>query len=441
MDPRSARDVLRLVAESFSGFSEISGEVSDPLGWPGYAEKQRELSADHGPRESVLCGHGRIRGGGECVLISFDFRYFGGSLGSRTGDLLVGAFDEAVRRGLPVVSLVASGGSRMQEGMRALLQMQRIAGAAARLRAAGLPHVTVLRNPVAGGAWASVAASADVLLAVPDATIGFAGARVRGDSDNSDNTEAFTSKGKLALGQVHRLVELADVGAALAELLPLLEPTTADAPDVPNALGHNDLPATGAEAVRRARAAERPRAEAYLDDHFDRRFPLGSADPGMLCGFGSRQGNTLAYAAQTGTANSPAGFRAAARLVRLANRLRLPILTLVDTPGAAHDALAEQDGIGPAIAELFTAVADASVPITTLVIGEGGSGGALALTSHTTVWITPDAYFSVIAPESANAILKREPGELGATIDQLKLRPQDLIDLGVVHGIAHRRST
>ncbi|WP_086829615.1 carboxyl transferase domain-containing protein [Allokutzneria sp. NRRL B-24872] len=435
MDPRSARDVLRLVAESFSGFSEISGEVSDPLGWPGYAEKQRELSADHGPRESVLCGHGRIRGGGECVLISFDFRYFGGSLGSRTGDLLVGAFDEAVRRGLPVVSLVASGGSRMQEGMRALLQMQRIAGAAARLRAAALPHITVLRNPVAGGAWASVAGSADVLLAVPEATIGFAGARVRGDIDDIGE-EAFTSKGKLALGQVHRLVELADVGAALAELLPLLTPTTAEAPDVPNALGHTDLPATGAEAVRRARAAERPRAETYLNDYFDRRFPLGSADPGMLCGFGSRHGNTFAYAAQTGTANNPAGFRAAARLVRLADRLRLPILTLIDTPGAAHDARAERDGIGPAIAELFTAVADASVPITTLVIGEGGSGGALALTSHTSVWITPDAYFSVIAPESANAILKREPGELGATIDQLKLRPQDLLALGAVHGIA-----
>ncbi|SDM47681.1 carboxyl transferase domain-containing protein [Allokutzneria albata] len=430
MDPRSARDVLRLVAESFSGFGEAGTGVSDPLGWPGYPEKQRELDMP----ESVLCGQGRVRGI-DCALIAFDFRYFGGSLGSRTGDLLVRAFDEAVRRRLPVVSLVASGGSRMQEGMLALLQMQRIAGAAARLRAAELPHVTVLRDPVAGGAWASLASSADVVFAVPDATVCFAGARVRG---GSDDTEAFTSNGKLALGQVHRLVELEEVGATLAALLPLLKPTSAEAPDVPDALGHADLPESGAEAVRRARAAERPRADAYLDDYFDNRLPLSSADPGMLCGFGSRHGNAIAYAAQAGTANSPAGFRAAARLVRLADRLRLPILTLVDTPGAAHDAQAERDGIGPAIAELFTAVADASVPITTLVIGEGGSGGALALTSHTRVWITPDAYFSVIAPESANAILKREPAELGATIDQLRLRPQDLLELGVVHGIAQR---
>ncbi|MCP3803006.1 acetyl-CoA carboxylase [Allokutzneria sp. A3M-2-11 16] len=434
MDSRSARDVLRAVAEAFSGFFDVDHSVSDPFGWPGYPEKQRELGADHGPRESVMCGQARIRGI-ECAMVSFDFRYFGGSLGSRTGDRLVGAFDEAVRRGLPMVTLVASGGSRMQEGMLALVQMQRIAGAAARLRAAGLPHVTVLRDPVAGGAWASLASSADVVLALPDATVCFAGTRVRGDSDD---TEAFTSNGKLAQGQVHRLLELDEVGAALASLLPLLKPTSTDAPDVPNALGHTDLPSTGAEAVRRARAAERPRADAYLDDYFDNRFPLSGADPGMLRGFGSRRGNAIAYVAQTGTANSPAGFRAAARHVRLADRLRLPVLTLVDTPGAAHDARAERDGIGPAIAELFTAVADASVPITTLVVGEGGSGGALALTSHTDVWITPDAYFSVIAPESANAILKRAPEELGATIDQLKLRPQDLLDLGVAHGIARR---
>ncbi|MFB9906890.1 carboxyl transferase domain-containing protein [Allokutzneria oryzae] len=433
MDPRGARDVLGLVASSFAEFhyGEPSG-VSDPLGWPGYPERQHELSAETGLRESVLCGQAVI-GDSDCVLISFDFRYFGGSLGSRTGNRLVHAFDEAVRRGLPVVSLVASGGSRMQEGMRALLQMQRIAGAAARLRAAALPHVTVLRNPVAGGAWASVAGSADVLLAVPDATVCFAGSRVRGASEDA---EAFTSNGKLAQGQVHRLVELEEVGGALSELLPLLRPTRGDAPEVPRALGHTELPSSGAEAVQRARAAERPRAEAYLADYFDNRFALGGADPGMLCGFGRRGGRSIAYVAQAGTANSPAGFRAAARLVRLADRLRLPILTLVDTPGAAHDAKAERDAIGPAIAELFTAVADAVVPITTLVVGEGGSGGALALTSHTTVWITPDAYFSVIAPESANAILKREPDELGATIDQLRLRPQDLLGLGVVHGIA-----
>jgi acetyl-CoA carboxylase carboxyl transferase subunit beta len=149
-----------------------------------------------------------------------------------------------------------------------------------------------------------------------------------------------------------------------------------------------------------------------------------------------REGRAIAYAAQTGTATTPAGFRAAARLVRTADRLGIPVLTLVDTPGAAADPAAERDGVGPAIAELFAAVTGARTPITTLVIGEGGSGGALALCCLDRVWLTPDAYFSVIAPELAAGILKRAAAEVPTLARQLRLRPTDLLELGVVHGIA-----
>uniref|UniRef100_UPI0023B34905 carboxyl transferase domain-containing protein n=1 Tax=Streptomyces sp. S-9 TaxID=2806600 RepID=UPI0023B34905 len=163
----------------------------------------------------------------------------------------------------------------------------------------------------------------------------------------------------------------------------------------------------------------------------------GGADPdGMLCGFGDHEGRTVAYAAQTGTATRPAGYRTAARLVRLADRLGIPVLTLVDTPGAANDAEAERQGAGPAVADLFAAVAAARTPLTTLVIGEGGSGGALALAAPDNTWATPDSYFSVIAPELAAAILKRPPSENRPTADALRIRPQDLVELGVVRGIA-----
>ncbi|WP_281259490.1 carboxyl transferase domain-containing protein, partial [Streptomyces glaucescens] len=140
---------------------------------------------------------------------------------------------------------------------------------------------------------------------------------------------------------------------------------------------------------------------------------------------------TVAYAAQTGTATRPAGFRTATRLIRFADRLGIPVLTLVDTPGAANDAEAERQGAGAAIAELFGAVAGARTPLTTLVIGEGGSGGALALAAPGNTWATPDSYFSVIAPELAAAILKRPATQVAATADQLLIRPQDLERLGV----------
>jgi acetyl-CoA carboxylase carboxyl transferase subunit beta len=178
-----------------------------------------------------------------------------------------------------------------------------------------------------------------------------------------------------------------------------------------------------------------------LDAYFSRRAPIsgdrcGGSDDGMLCGFGSGPGGrTVAYAAQCGTATRPAGYRCAARLIRLAGRLGIPVLTLVDTPGAANAAQAERQGAGSAIADLFAAVATARTPVTTLVIGEGGSGGALALAAPGNTWATPDSYFSVIAPELAAAILKRPANEVRATADQLRIRPQDLVELGVIRGI------
>ena len=129
----------------------------------------------------------------------------------------------------------------------------------------------------------------------------------------------------------------------------------------------------------------------------------------------------------------------AARLVRLASRLGIPVLTLVDTPGAANDAAAEQAGAGGAIAEMFEAVATASVPVTTLVIGEGGSGGALAFAAAGSTWVAPDAYFSVTSPEAAAAILKRPEAEVPDIANQLHLRPQDLVDLGVARAVVSEK--
>ncbi|WUV70757.1 acetyl-CoA carboxylase carboxyl transferase subunit alpha/beta [Streptomyces sp. NBC_01478] len=217
-------------------------------------------------------------------------------------------------------------------------------------------------------------------------------------------------------------------------------PATAQETTHPARSGHPtpaDLPVTGWEAVQRARSAQRPRAERYLDAYFTHRLAIsgdrcGGTDAGMLCGFGEREGRAVAYAAQAGTATRPAGYRTAARLIRLAERLGIPVLTLVDTPGAANDAEAEKLGAGAAIADLFGAVASARVPVTTLLIGEGGSGGALALAAPGNTWATPDSYFSVIAPEAAAAILKRPREETESTADQLRLRPQDLAELGVV---------
>jgi acetyl-CoA carboxylase carboxyl transferase subunit beta len=433
-----AREILDRVCTGFSQLeppAATTSTVDGPIGWHGYDDAHARAAARTGEDESVVCGTGKV-GDTEAVLIAFEFGFLGGSLGERTGARLDAAFARAVELGVPVVSLIATGGSRMQEGMRALSQLQRIARGSALARTAGMPMIAVLRDPTTGGGWATLGAGADVTLALPGAQVGFAGARVRPDGDAS----AYTAEAQLAAGHVDRIVDLGALPAALDRWLRLLTGGDGGAPEPPAALGAARPPATGWEAVRQARSPQRPRAQAYLDAYFDWREPIsgdrcGGVDEGVLCGFGSRSGRTIAYAAQCGSATRPAGFRTAARLVRLADRLGIGVLTLVDTPGAANDPQAEREGVGTAIAQLFEAVAGATVPITTLVIGEGGSGGALAFAAPGHTWVTPDGYFSVTSPEAAARILKRGDEEVPATADQLRLRPQDLVELGVASGI------
>ncbi|MCH5676762.1 carboxyl transferase domain-containing protein [Streptomyces gilvus] len=455
----SAREVLALVTDPAT-FTELPSPIREsqesapdgPLTWQGYDASRARAVERTGESESVVCGTASVLGT-RAVLIAFEFGFLGGSLGERTGDRLEAAYGHAREQGLPVVPLVATGGSRMQEGMLALTQLQRVARQSALTREAGLPQIAVLRDPTTGGGWATLGAGADIVLALPRAQVGFAGSRVRPpDADPS----AYTAEAQVANGAADAVVPATDLRETLGLWLRLLTDggkrrgTGGDTPDarsgtepapVPHALGAGDLPRTGWEAVQRARSPRRPRAEAYLDAYFTRRLALsgdrcGGTDAGMLCGFGERDGRTVAFAAQAGTATRPAGYRTAARLIRLADRLGIPVLTLVDTPGAANDAEAERRGAGAAIAELFGAVAAARTPITTLVIGEGGSGGALALAAPGTTYATPDSYFSVIAPELAAAILKRPPEQAEPTADQLRIRPQDLVDLGVIRGIA-----
>ncbi|TNC28742.1 carboxyl transferase domain-containing protein [Amycolatopsis alkalitolerans] len=429
------RELIDAVCSAFTEFDvPLAGsDVDGPIGWPGYGSSRLRAQERTGERESVVCGIGKI-GGVEATLIVFEFGFLGGSLGRRTGDRIEAAFSRARELRTPVVSLIATGGSRMQEGMVALSQLQRIARQAALTRAAGLPQISVLRDPTTGGGWATLGAGADVVLALPGAQVGFAGSRVRPAGDAS----AYTAESQLAAGQVDQIVE--DLPGALTRWLTLLTNASSESPEPPEALGSATLPETGWEAVQATRAPSRPHAGAYLDAYFDWREPIsgdrcGGVDPGVRCGFGSRGGATFAYAAQSGAATLPAGFRTAARLVRLADRLGIPVLTLVDTPGAANDSAAERAGAGAAIADLFEAVASASVPVTTLVIGEGGSGGALAFAAPGQTWVAPDSYFSVTSPEAATSILKLPPDQVPTTANQLRLRPQDLVELGIAEGI------
>jgi acyl-CoA carboxylase subunit beta len=432
---------------------EIAG--GNPSDWPGYQAQLRQARKATGARHAVTTGVATI-GGETCVLIGFDFAFLGGSMGAAEGARIARAFSVAVAERLPVVGVAASGGSRMQEGTTALTQMQAVAAAVAGARRAGIPHIGVAGDPTTGGVWSSLIASADVLVSVPGARVSFSGSRTRpvgADPESGD----YLAEGQWAHGFADVLAPVHRLRAEVAAVVRLLSPRSRG--DVP---GRAPLPAwpagpragagggegSGGEAadadgwtqVGRARRPGRARADQWLAGYFGQAFEIrgdrcGGVDPGLRCGFGSHQGATIAYIAQTGVPTTPAGFRTATRLFRLAGRLRLPVLTLIDTPGAAAAPGDEAAGIGPAIAELFVAVASSQVPVTSVVIGEGVSGGALALASPGETWIAQDGYLAVTAPELAASILKLGAGDVPAVAELLRLTPAELIARGIVRGI------
>jgi acetyl-CoA carboxylase carboxyl transferase subunit beta len=445
--PRISSQCAReAIAALVDDFHEMDGPISDdPLDWPGYGDQLRRARQLSGEEEAVVAGHARLDGE-PLMLIATDFRFMGGSMGAATGARIVKALEEARLARCPVVSLIASGGARIQEGMCSLVQMQRVAAAHADARREGVAHVAVLRHPATGGVWAALGSVADIVYALPDAMVAFSGPRVRGTEIHGRCEPEFTGAGQHRHGAVDRVLGEAELREEVALAVSLLRPSRAGTlhpADVPGALAAEaeGVAASAWEHVLQARHSSRPRAARYLDAYFEARLAMsgdraGATDPEMLCGFGRRKGRTIAYAAQTGTRNVPAGFRTAARLLELAARLRLPVLTLIDTPGAANDAVAERGAIGTAIGEVFQRVAASPAPVTSLVIGEGGSGAALALASPDRLWITPDAYFSVIAPEGAAAILRRDVSQAPEMAERMCLRPEELLRLGVVKGIA-----
>lgn len=404
---------------------------ADPLRAPGYAERLGRLEG-----ESVRTG----RVGGH-VRIEACFDVLGGSMGVVHGERVVRAFDRAVERGLPVVCVTRSGGARMQEGMVSLLQLGRTAAAVRRHGAAGLLSVAVLRDPTTGGVLASYASLCDVRIAEVGATIGFAGPRVvEGTTGEAVDGRSHTAEAALAAGLVDAVAppEALDAWVATAlghELRPLSARRL-----VPASEGDDDAGVDGAWAeVVAARRPERPSgidvAAALCDSWLD----LAAPDPTVRTALARVDGREVVVVASDRHAGDgrpgPGAFRQARRAVALAGRLGRPLVALVDTPGADPGPESENGGIAREIAETFAAMDAVGVPTLAVCVGEGGSGGALALAWADTLLIQEHATFSVIAPEGAAAILRRDAGQAADVADQLALTSDALHALGVVDAV------
>jgi acetyl-CoA carboxylase carboxyl transferase beta subunit/acetyl-CoA carboxylase carboxyl transferase alpha subunit len=451
----SATQRLDLLLDEGS-FREIHHELTsvDPLvfsdGVP-YSDRLDEARTKTGLEEAVVIGTGRINGR-ECVVAVLDFGFLGGSMGTVVGEKVATALELATDKRLPFISVAASGGARMQEGMLSLVQMAKTSAAAMRLHRQGVPFVSILTHPTTGGVYASFASQGDIILAEPRALIGFAGPRVIEQiTGRKQPKDAQTAEYLFEHGQIDAIVDRTRLRNVLATLLQLFEN-----PWNLSARGEQELyrpevrpPASAWEAVELARHPGRPTAcdyvqrmlPSFVELHGDR---LSADDPAIVCGIGDLGGITVMLLAQErgrgeedrarrrGGRVSPEGYRKAARSMRLAAAWRIPVVTLIDTPGAALDFDSEARGLAPSISQCLGTMSILPVPVVAAVIGEGGSGGALALGLADQILMQENAIYSVIAPEGAAAILYRDAQKARDLADALKLTAADCTMLGVV---------
>ncbi|MEU7975497.1 acetyl-CoA carboxylase carboxyltransferase subunit alpha [Micromonospora sp. NPDC049089] len=475
VDPGS----LRLLPDRLPGADPL--DFVDVLPYPHRLTGAR---ASTGLAEGVVCATATI-GGNPVTLAVMDFRFLGGSLGCAVGELITRAAERALDDRTPLVLITASGGARMQEGALSLMQMATVSQAIAALREAGLLTVSVLTDPTYGGVAASFATNTDLVLAESGARMGFAGPRVIRQITGRALPEGFqTADFLLRHGQVDMVVQRRSLRGRLTALLaatragrpahppvPRQEPAShrerlADdgavvtGPTDPAAEGDAGNPAVrdAWDTVRMARHPGRPTTLDYLDSVFDGFVELhgdrlGADCPAIVGGvarlagrhvmvIGHQKGHTTAelVARNFGMA-SPAGHRKALRLMRLAARLGLPVVTLVDTPGADPGVSAEEHGQAAAIAENILTLTVLPTPVLAVITGEGGSGGALALAVADRVLMLENAVYSVISPEGCAAILWPDRSAAPQAARALRLTAPDLRRLGVVDEVVPEPSS
>lgn len=437
--------------------------ADDPLGFTDskpYPRRLAEARARTGRADAAVAGTASI-GGVPVVVAALDFRFMGGSVGGVVGELVVRACERALADRRPLLIVSASGGARMQEGALSLMQLAKTAQEVARLHEAGLLVVNLNTDPTFGGATASFSTLGDIVLSEPGALIGFAGPEVIRQTIRQDLPPGFqTAEFLHERGILDLVVPRENLPSVLGRLLRLH--TDTDTVRARSGPGAAPLPpGAGAppggirppgEIVALARNIQRPTTLDYLSHAFDEFVELHGDgvtgdDPSIVGGVGRIGGRSVVFVGhQKGHTTAelvrrrfgmpgPEGYRKALRLMEHAARFGLPLVTFVDTPGAYPGLEAEEGGQGPVIARCVMRMSRLPVPVVTVVTGEGGSGGALALAVGSTVLMLENAYYSVISPEGCATILFGSAAEAPRTAAALGLTAPDLLANGVVDGI------
>ena len=475
----SAMDRISMIADegTFESFADdlVSG---NPLEIPGYEEKLQKAREATGLNEGVIVGKCKIYEN-ECIIGAIDSRFMMGSMGSIVGEKITLAVEEATKKRLPVVLFCCSGGARMQEGILSLMQMEKTSAALKRHSDAGNLYISVCTDPTTGGVTASFAMLGDIILAEPKAMIGFAGPRVIEQTIGKQLPEGFQrAEFQLEHGFVDAIVERKDLKDTIGNILSChpksrskivktvtlagrqmqifkkmdatLAHETKEANDAAETPNTNPLSAW--EKVLTVRKPTRLGAREYINALFDGFIELHGDryfrdDPSIVGGIATFNGIPVTVIGidrghelnEMMRANfgmpSPEGYRKGIRLMKQAEKFDRPVITFVNTSGAYPGKEAEENGQGEAIARSIFEMSGLKIPTLSIMLGEGGSGGALALAVGNEVWMMENAIYSILSPEGFASILWKDGNRAQEAASVMKITAQDLNKLGVVDAI------
>ncbi len=458
---------IEMIADEGS-FEEWDKEMAfvNPLDFKGYEEKIGHLKERTNLNEAVVTGKVLINGNPAVVGVC-DGRFMMASMGWIVGEKIARAVERATQEKLPVIIFTCSGGARMQEGIVSLMQMAKTSAALKKHSDAGQLYVSVLTDPTTGGVTASFAMLGDIIMAEPKALIGFAGPRVIEQTIGQKLPKGFQrSEFLLDHGFVDRIVEREELKDVLAQILEMHR--LADASEVKAALkdeakqNADDQSETVKEQIKDSldawervqisRKKDRPVGTDYIDAlftdfmelHGDRYFKDDHAIVGGIAYFHGIPVTVIAQAKGKTTKEnldrnfsmpSPDGYRKALRLMKQAEKFSRPVICFVDTPGAFCGLEAEERGQGEAIARNLFELSGLKVPVLSVVIGEGGSGGALAMAVADEVWMLENAVYSVLSPEGFASILWKDSKRASEAAEVMKLTAGDLKRLGIIEQV------
>src|SRR6476661_5196692 len=445
-DRLSATGLIDLVLDEGSFTSWDTPPVRGPVS-EEYAAELAAAQESTGLDESVISGEGRMHGR-RVAVVACEFRFLAGSIGVASAERLTRAIERATAERLPLLAAPVSGGTRMQEGTVAFVQMVKISAAIAAHKKAGLPYLVYLRHPTTGGVMASWGSLGHVTVAEPGALIGFLGPRVYEALYGKPFPEGVqTAENLYARGIIDAVVPPEEIAGILDRALTILLAPRHGIKPVPDPVPLTPLPEVETwDAVTRSRRPDRPGVRRLLKYAASDVIPLngtgqGEHDPGLLLAlvsFGQAPCVFLGQDRRGQTAEHPMGpeaLREAQRGMKLAADLGLPLVTVIDTRGAALSADAENGGMAGEIARCLNELVTLTAPTLCLMLGEGNGGGALAFLPADRVIAAQHAWLSPLPPEGASAIVHRDTEHAPEMARAQHVRALDLRDRGIVDRI------